>query len=109
MTLSTLAIDPARRDVLRHAVLSLSFAVFCAFFGAVYEHFSFGVYSNFMIYAFAFPLAAGAEIWHNVTSQTLKGASLENCKKVHDCDRVFSASGPATCLCDSQMERRERP
>ena len=33
--------------------------VFCAFFGAVYEHFSFGVYSNFMIYAFAFPLLLG--------------------------------------------------
>lgn len=28
--------------------------------GAVYEHFSFGVYSNFMIYAFAFPLIGGA-------------------------------------------------
>jgi hypothetical protein len=28
--------------------------------GAVYEHFSFGVYSNFMIYAFAIPLAGGA-------------------------------------------------
>lgn len=39
--------------------MSLGFAGFCAIFGAVYEHFSFGVYSNFMIYAFAFPLAAG--------------------------------------------------
>lgn len=28
--------------------------------GAVYEHFSFGVYSYFMIYAFAIPLAGGA-------------------------------------------------
>ncbi len=27
--------------------------------GAVYEHFSFGVYSYFMIYAFAIPLAGG--------------------------------------------------
>ena len=28
-------------------------------FGAVYEHFSFGVYSNYMIYAFAAPLVLG--------------------------------------------------
>lgn len=33
---------------------------FCAVFGAVYEHFSFGVYSFFMLYAFAVPLFLGA-------------------------------------------------
>lgn len=27
--------------------------------GAIYEHFSFGVYSNYMIYAFAIPLIGG--------------------------------------------------
>ncbi|MBP5353946.1 MAG: hypothetical protein J6Y67_02265 [Lachnospiraceae bacterium] len=31
-----------------------------ALFGAVYEHYSFGVYSYWMIYAFAVPLAFGA-------------------------------------------------
>lgn len=31
-----------------------------ALFGAVYEHFSFGVYSYYMIYAFAVPLVLGA-------------------------------------------------
>ncbi len=35
------------------------FAVFCIVFGAIYEAFSFGVFSYFMIYAFVFPLAAG--------------------------------------------------
>lgn len=35
----------------------LFFAAFCAFFGAVYEAFSFGVFSFFMIYAFSVPLA----------------------------------------------------
>ena len=35
------------------------FAVFCIVFGAVYEAFSFGVFSYFMIYAFVFPLTAG--------------------------------------------------
>ena len=31
-----------------------------ALFGAVYEHFSFGVYSYYIIYAFAVPLVLGA-------------------------------------------------
>lgn len=37
----------------------LFLSVFCAFFGAVYEYFSHGVYSYFMLYAFAFPLVGG--------------------------------------------------
>ena len=35
-------------------------AVFCGFFGAVYELFSHGVYSCFMLCAFAFPLLLGS-------------------------------------------------
>ena len=31
-----------------------------ALFGAIYEHFSFGVYSFFMVFAFAIPLILGA-------------------------------------------------
>lgn len=38
---------------------NLGGAVFAALFGAVYEHFSFGVYSGFMIYAFAPLLMVG--------------------------------------------------
>lgn len=34
-------------------------SAFCAVFGAVYEVFAHGVYSGFMIYAFAFPLTLG--------------------------------------------------
>ena len=45
--------------ILKHAAASLGTALFLAAFGAVYEHFSFGVYSNYMIYSFAFPLIAG--------------------------------------------------
>ena len=37
----------------------LFITLFTAFFGAVYETFSFGVYSYFMIYAFAVPLVLG--------------------------------------------------
>lgn len=35
-------------------------SLFCVLFGAVYEYFSHEVYSAYMIYAFAFPLAGGA-------------------------------------------------
>ena len=42
------------------ALIYLIVSVFCALFGAIYEHFSHGVYSYFMLYAFAFPLAGGA-------------------------------------------------
>lgn len=45
----------ASRLALRYLAAALFVAVFCA----VYEHFSFGVYSWFMVYAFAFPLVGG--------------------------------------------------
>lgn len=38
----------------------LFLSLFCALFGAVYECFSHGVYSFFMLYAFGFPLILGA-------------------------------------------------
>ena len=38
----------------------LAASVFCALFGAVYEQFSHGVFSYWMIYAFFFPLLLGA-------------------------------------------------
>ena len=44
----------------RYAAADVSAAVFFAFFGGVYEHFSHEVYSYFMLYAFAVPLFLGA-------------------------------------------------
>ena len=41
------------------ALIYLCFSIFLALFGAVYEHYSFGVYSYFMLYAFAFSLVGG--------------------------------------------------
>ena len=52
------------RYILRHAICHLSFAILCAVFGAVYEHFSFGVYSYCMIYSFAAPLVIGFILLH---------------------------------------------
>lgn len=37
----------------------LGITLFTIIFAAVYEHFSFGVYSGFMIFMFAFPLLLG--------------------------------------------------
>lgn len=53
-------IETGDRRCLRHAAVCVGCALFLVLFGAVYEHFSYGVYSNFMIYAFLPPLIAGA-------------------------------------------------
>ena len=45
---------------LKTSFIYLIVAIVLMVAGAVYEHFSFGVYSYFMIYAFAIPLAGGA-------------------------------------------------
>ena len=52
--------ETVRRALLRTALMDLLAAVFVAAFGAVYEMFSFGVYSYFMLYAFSAPLLLGA-------------------------------------------------
>ena len=58
MTLSTSDTDNKHR-ALRTAFIHLAIAIFTALFGAVYENYSHGVYSYYMIYAFAFPLVMG--------------------------------------------------
>lgn len=52
--------DDKTKTVLKTAFTHLIFSIICAFVGAVYERFSHGVYSYYMIYAFACPLALGA-------------------------------------------------
>ena len=56
MILSTLVTN---RTHLKTAFTYLLISIFVAFFGGIYEVFSHGVYSNFMLYAFAFPLIGG--------------------------------------------------
>ena len=48
------------KTMLKQIIMQLISAVWFAFFGAVYEHFSHEVYSYYMIYAFAIPLVMGA-------------------------------------------------
>ena len=51
-------IEAAAKRASRTAFVYLLVSLFCALFGAVYEVFSHEVYSFYMIYAFAFPLAS---------------------------------------------------
>ncbi len=48
------------RQLIRNIIGNTAAAIFCAFFGAVYERYSHEVYSYYMIYAFAIPLIMGA-------------------------------------------------
>lgn len=52
-------LDTKQKVLLRNALIYTIVSVFCAFAGAVYEHYSHGVYSYYMIYAFGFSLAGG--------------------------------------------------
>lgn len=47
----------------KHLLYNIIGAVFLALFGAIYEIFSHGVYSYFMIYAFAIPLIMGVLLY----------------------------------------------
>ncbi len=59
MILYTSDTDMTQKKALKTAFIYLLAALFCAFFGGGYELFSHEVYSYYMIYAFAFPLAGG--------------------------------------------------
>lgn len=52
----TLFISQNNKRLQKHLIGSIISALFCALFAAVYESFSFGVYSYFMLFAFGVPL-----------------------------------------------------
>ncbi len=59
MILYLLVTDKKSTSIKKWAFIYLLISLFCILFGAVYEYFSHGVYSNYMIYAFLFPLIGG--------------------------------------------------
>lgn len=59
MTLSTSDIKKSRREIEKLVFTYLLATIVCASFGAVYESFSHGVYSYYMLYAFMIPLLGG--------------------------------------------------
>ena len=60
--MSASLIDPRgkKRAAGRKTIIYVCIALFCGLFSAIYEHFSHQVYSNDMIYLFAYPLLLGA-------------------------------------------------
>ena len=59
MTLSISDTQIKKEWVIRTILIYLGITLFCAFFSWVYEQHSHGVYSNYMIYVFLFPLVGG--------------------------------------------------
>ena len=59
MILFILETDRERIHFFKAGFVYLVITIFCALFGAIYEHFSHEVYSYYMIYAFAYPLIMG--------------------------------------------------
>lgn len=57
-------INTNQKTAARTSLIYLIVALFCAFFGAIYERYSHEVYSYYMIYAFAFPLVGGTLPFH---------------------------------------------
>lgn len=53
-------VEKSPRAMATEALRWLAAAAFCGVFAAVYEHFSHGVYSGYMLYMFLFPLLLGA-------------------------------------------------
>lgn len=57
--MSASLINQEKKHMRRTSLIFLCVTLFCGLFGAVYEHFSHNVYSNYMIYLFMFPLFGG--------------------------------------------------
>ena len=53
----------SERLLKKHLVFNLAGTLFLVLFGAVYEAFSHGVYSYFMLYAFTVPLVLGVTLY----------------------------------------------
>jgi hypothetical protein len=63
----------ATKKVLGYVLITIAVALF----GAVYEYFSFGVYSYYMIYAFAIPLILGVLPWLFIASARMGRGATE--------------------------------
>ena len=59
MILFILETDRERIHFFKAGFVYLIVTIFCALFGAIYENYSYEVYSYYMIYAFAYPMIMG--------------------------------------------------
>lgn len=100
--------------MLRYAAWNAGAAGFLALFGAVYEHFSHGVYSYAMIYAFAVPLLLGTlplliavlcgkrsirpfalVLWHCGIAALAAGAVVQGVLEIYGTTNRLTAAYPA--------------
>lgn len=72
MTLSTSAVKRSEKGCLVAALFTLAF-------GAVYEIFSFGVFSFYMTYAFLFFMMGGCLFWHIVAGKRAEISAAAAC------------------------------
>ena len=52
-------LDNNRKTILRNVLIYIGVVIFCIIFGIVYEFYSHGVVSNYMLFGFLFPLTLG--------------------------------------------------
>ena len=96
MTLSISDTNKRRAQIAKTGFIYLLLALVLALFGAVYEVFSHGVYSYYMLYAFAFPLAGGALPFY--------GMALSYCRLPGRASRNLYHSGIAALTMGSVFE-----
>lgn len=96
MTLSISDTNKRWAQIAKTGFIYLLLALVLALFGAVYEVFSHGVYSYYMLYAFAFPLAGGALPFY--------GMALSNCRLPGRASRNPYHSGIAALTVGSVFE-----
>ncbi len=65
-----------RNVFVKRSFIYFCVSMFCALFGGIYEIFSHGVYSSYMIYAFLFPLIGGT--LYNLILYIIPGIKLQN-------------------------------
>ena len=96
MTLSISDTNKRWAQIAKTGFIYLLLALVLALFGAVYEVFSHGVYSYYMLYAFAFPLVGGALPFY--------GMALSNCRLPGQASRNLYHSGIAALTVGSVFE-----
>ena len=75
MTLSISDIKKSGKEVETIIYIYLLVTILCAAFGAVYELFSHGVFSYYMLYAFGVPLLGGVLPFYTIFAEEYRGQS----------------------------------
>ena len=88
---------PKTGSDLKTALIYLIISIILACAGAVYEHFSFGVYSYFMIYAFAVPLIGGTlpfmlRYMHRAKTEDDRSIEYTTAEKKHISGELYHAA-----------------